>query len=429
FGTMFPRTRPDAAFGQYETNAVELARRDFAQMMSSATGTRARPFGVIACDDAAAFHRAARHLVDVGVPAVIGFFKTPEAIELTTSVFLPRRMLTIASLNTNPLVTRVPHPDGVPRLVWRTTYNNTSAAAALSAWIRSDVEPAMRARGEHGRRDMRVALLRQSGLAGDALSAAFLSTLRFTGKAAVDNANFRELTIEAAAPGTDPGYGRMLDELLRLQPDVILYAASVPIIEAVFAPLEARFPRGAPRPRYASIAVFPPELLAFIGTDPERRSRFFAVTPVGSTEANARFVTHFNETFSDSDPITRTYSPNASYDAFYLLAYATYAIPSHEVVTGERLARAFGKLLPPGRPIDVGLAGIYDAYDALSKGASIDLTGATGSLDFDPSTGEYALDQAILCVGVDPHGRPEGIESGRVYSARTNALVGTLHCP
>jgi serine/threonine protein kinase/ABC-type branched-subunit amino acid transport system substrate-binding protein len=431
FGTMFPRTRPDAAFGRRETNAVELARRDFAQIMSGASAAslleRARPFGLIACDDAADSRRAAHHLVDVGVPAVIGFFKSAEAIELTTSVFLPRRILAIASLNTNPLVTSVPQPDGVPRLVWRTTYNSTSAASALSAWIRSDVEPSLRASGELGRRGMRVALLRPSDAAGDALGAAFLNTLRFNGKAAVDNADFREMTIEAEAPRTSPGYGRMLDELLRFAPDVILYAANVAIIEAVFAPLEARWPRGAHRPRYASIALIPPELLDFVGTSQERRRRFFGVTPVGSTTANARLVTHYNETFSD--PVTRTISPNASYDAFYLLAYATYAIPRNQAVTGERLARAFGKLVPPGRPIEVGLAGIFDAYAALSRDASIDLIGATGSLDFDPSTGEYAFDQAILCVGLDEHGKADGIESGRVYSARSDALVGTMHCP
>ena len=73
--------------------------------------------------------RAAQHLVDVGVPAVIGFYKSAEAIELTSSVFLPKRILAIASQNTNPLVTGVPHPPGVPRLVWRTTYNSHSAAA------------------------------------------------------------------------------------------------------------------------------------------------------------------------------------------------------------------------------------------------------------------------------------------------------------
>jgi serine/threonine protein kinase len=435
FGTLFPRTGPDAAaFGERETNAVELARRDFAQIMSgaSAAGTleRARPFGLVACDDAVDPGRAANHLVDVGVPAVIGFYSSVEAIDLTTSLLLPRRILAIASLNTNPLVTTVPHPPGVPRLVWRTTYSSADAAAALSALVAGQLEPAVRsAGGELAGRAIRVALLRPRNAAGAALSDAFFRTLRFNGKTALDNgASYRELTFEAEAPKTSPEYARLDRELLAFAPDVVLYAGNAAIVEALFAPLEDHWPRNARRPRYASIALLPKELLDFVGTSRDRRRRFFGVTPVGSTAANARLVTHYNETFPDK--ITLTIDPNASYDAFYLLAYATYAIPRTERVTGERLSRAFGKLVPPGRPIEVGLAGIFDAYAALSKDESIDLTGATGKLDFDLATGEAAFDQAILCVGVDEHGRAsDGIESGLVYSAASKQLEGTMRCP
>jgi hypothetical protein len=176
------------------------------------------------------------------------------------------------------------------------------------------------------------------------------------------------------------------------------------------------------------VAALSKELLGFIGASPERRRRFFGVTPVASTVSNARFVTHYNEVFEDK--ITRTIDPNSPYDAFYLLAFATYAIPRGEPVTGERLARAFGKLVPPGRPIDVGLAGIFDAYTALGQDASIDVTGATGNLDFDLATGESAFDQAILCVGVGGDGAAsDGIESGLVYSAALHKLLGAMHCP
>ncbi|MEO7729546.1 MAG: bifunctional serine/threonine-protein kinase/ABC transporter substrate-binding protein, partial [Kofleriaceae bacterium] len=148
FGTLLPRSGPDAAaFGERETQAVELARRDFAQLMSNATGTleRARPFGLIACDDAVDPRRAAHHLVDtIGVPAVVGFYSSLEAIDLTTSLFLPRRVLAIASLNTNPLVTAVPQVAGAPRLVWRTTYSSADAARALSAFVAGELEPALR---------------------------------------------------------------------------------------------------------------------------------------------------------------------------------------------------------------------------------------------------------------------------------------------
>jgi serine/threonine protein kinase/ABC-type branched-subunit amino acid transport system substrate-binding protein len=436
FGTMFPRTGPDGpAFGELETNAVELARRDFAQIMggASAAGTleRARPFGLVACDDAANYQRAANHLVNaVGVPAVIGFYKSLEAIELTTTLFLDQRVLAIASTNTNPLVTASRPLDGLPRLVWRTTYNSANAAGALSALLAEMLEPSLRGPdGGLGHRPMRVALIRPRDAAGQALSDEFSRKLRFNGMTVLANAsNYLESTLEAEAPITSPEYARLRVDLLAFAPDVILYANGPAIVEGLFEPLEKQWPPGVPRrPVYVSIATLAQEALDFIGMNQDRRSRFFAVTTVGSTDTNARFVTHFNETFSDK--VTRTFGPNTSYDAFYLLAYATYTIPKREKVTGERLARGFGKLVPPGRPVEVGLAEIFDAYDALSKSESIDLIGAAGRLDLDLTTGESAFDLAVLCVGVDERGKAGVIESGLVYSAVSKKLEGTMRCP
>ena len=434
-GAMFPRTGPDATWGAREVNAVELARRDFAQVMSGAsaadTGERVRPFGVLACDDAVDYHRAARHLADAGVPAVIGLFKAEEAIDLTTSLFIPRRILAIASLSANPLVTMVPHPPGVPRLVWRTTYNSAYAAAAIATWIAQDLEPSLRATGpDLAHRALRIALVRPRNAAGDALGDAFLKKLQFNGASALDNgASYRELTTEAEAPKDAPAYARIQRELLAFAPDIILYAANTAIVDALFAPLEAQWPATTRhRPRYISVASLSKPLLDYIGTDHDRRGRFFGVTPVSSTTTNVRFVTHYNDVFPD-DPITRTINPNSSYDAFYVLAYASYAIPRSEPITGDRLARAFARLVPPGTPIDAGIAGIFDAYAALSADRSIDFTGATGKHDFDLATGESAFDQAILCVGSDPLGKPDGVESGLVYVARSKQLTGKLHCP
>jgi hypothetical protein len=137
---------------------------------------------------------------------------------------------------------------------------------------------------------------------------------------------------------------------------------------------------------------------------------------------------HYNEVFSDK--VTRTISPNSAYDAFYLLAYASYALEPDEAVTGPALARSFSRLVPPGKSIDVGISGIFDAFAALHGGQNVDLNGATGSMDFDLTTGEAPFDQAILCAAVDEKGRAyDGIESGLVWSAKTRKLEGTMKCP
>ena len=136
---------------------------------------------------------------------------------------------------------------------------------------------------------------------------------------------------------------------------------------------------------------------------------------------------HYNETTPEK--ITRGFAPNTTYDAFYLLAYATYAA-SGEPLTGASLSRAIARLLPPGRPIDVGPAGIFEAYATLRRGENIDLNGAFGTLDFDMTTGEVPFDQALLCASIDETGKAaDSIESGVLFRSRTDSLEGALRCP
>jgi hypothetical protein len=127
--------------------------------------------------------------------------------------------------------------------------------------------------------------------------------------------------------------------------------------------------------------------------------------------------------------VTRTATPNGSYDAFYLLAYAIVAL-GEEPPSGLALSRALGRLMPPGREVAVGPLEILSGFSALRAGANIDLDGTIGHLDFDLATGEAPVDMAVLCVGVDRTGlATEGIESGMVYDPHEDRLVGDLRCP
>ncbi len=429
-GAMFPLSGEDAtAFGTANLNALDLARRDF----DETTSGHAWSFGIVGCDDANDPKRAASHLVDLGVPAVVGFRSSVEAIDLTTSIFLPNRVLTIAALNTNPLVTMVPQAPGEARLVWRTTYNNTSSAGAISALVANVIEPRQRgASGTLGKNDqLRVALLRPKNTAGAAFSEALFGSLVFNGRSALHNREaFRELTFDASAGTESAEFASIVAELLRIRPHAIVFSGTPQVmVNALFGPLEKQWPAGERhRPSYASLALLTPEHLAFIGKNVDLRHRFFGVTTVSTTAPNARFVMHYNEVFDEK--ITRTISPNSSYDAFYLLAYAASALGDGEAPTGPVLARAFARLAPPGRPVDVGVSGIFEAFAALRAGGNIDLNGATGSMDFDPATGESPFDQAIICAAADEHGAAyDGIESGLVWSAKTGKLEGTLSCP
>ena len=431
-GAMFPKTGPEAEeHGIINHNAVELARRDFAQVMAGLPGDRVRPLAVLSCDDVVDAKRAAAHLVDgVGVAATIGFRSSVEAIELANALFVPRGTLAVTAINTNPLVTTVPQPLRGPRLVWRTTYSTADAASAIGRLVEDVLEPSVRSSGGVAKHQtVRVASLRPKQAAGAALADALFATLRYNGKSTLENgADFRELTFDLDAPEGSPDLAHATEALLAFKPNVVIFAGGRSIVRSVFAPLEARWPAGAPRPSYVSLAAIYPDVLDLIGRDAGRRRRFFGVTPVADTSANARLVMHYGETFPE--PITRTTSPNSTYDAFYFVAFASYALRRDEPVTGERLADALGRLVPPGRPIDVGIAGIFDAYTALQNGENVDVTGATGKLDFDLVRGEAAFDHSILCVGIDSSGRAiDGLPSGLTYVAATHKLEGQLRCP
>jgi len=172
----------------------------------------------------------------------------------------------------------------------------------------------------------------------------------------------------------------------------------------------------------------PDAILPFIGSDASRRRRFFAVTNRAATMNNAKLVLRYNAAFP-SNPVTEAAAPQPSYDAFYVLAYSTYAL-GDSPITGLSLSHSIESLLPPGRGIDVGPAQIGEAFEVLRSGRRIDLSGAIGSLDFDPKTGDAPIDYAIVCPGVDDHGRASpDVDSHLFYDAREKKLVGTMACP
>jgi serine/threonine protein kinase len=420
FGGMFPLTSaPDF---DPEMRATELARREFAKVLAS--DPNEHPIGLVLCDESADPVRVARHLVDdLEVPAVIGFSRAETVLSTVPSVFLPNRVLSFISIAQEADLTKLPEPDGEPRLIWRSTLNLADQRAPTSALISEVLEPLARARsGPGGRAEgpIRVAALVSPKGVEDI--AAYFRDIRFNGKSALENGeDFRQVVFD---PGGDAGRaaGAVVDALAAWNPQVVYVAYGSSLIPS----LEAAWRRG-PRPFYVVGSELTPSMLKFIGTSAERRRRFFAVTNV-STTANKELVLRYDRAFPEH-PVAPTTAPQPSYDAFYLLAYALYA-GGEEPVTGPGLARALERLLPPGREMVVGPASILDGLATLRAGRNIDLAGALGALDFDPATGEAPVDYALLCCGVDAQGRASGlIESGLVYEAASGKLAGSMRCP
>jgi branched-chain amino acid transport system substrate-binding protein len=371
----------------------------------------------VVCDDSGDYQEEARHLTeDVGVPAVIGLYSHP--VELAGSMFVPHSVLTMMTFSQSSLITTIPHAPQQPRMVFRTTYSNAFTANALAAMV-SRTESDLRRRGVLGAgQPLRVALVRPKEQRNIAFAEKLFAVLTFNGKSALNNGSaYLERTTDDTRPLDD-----VVREVTAFAPHVV-----IAVTQEVVAPIEqstaasARF-----RPTYLLNTIFVQSMLDFLGNDSDRRRRLFGLTTVSTTNANARLVFHYNETFPEA--ITRTVSPNTTYDAAYLVAYATYSLGGAPV-TGDALARAIGRFIPPGTPVDVGPSGISGTYNALARGEGIDLNGTTGPLDFDLTTGEAPVALAIVCGDVDGKGNVVGnAESGLVYSAQSGLLEGELSC-
>jgi serine/threonine-protein kinase len=437
FGVMLPTSGPRAGLGRQFTNAVDLARRDFVEIthgLPTPSGRGPpRPLAFVACDDAAGGDAPAHHLVDdVGVPAVIGFGSSQEVVDLATSLFIPHDVLVIAAVNQSALITSIPHPPGKPRLVFRTGAGIEQIAAPVSLFVSDWLQPRLRKAGVVSEgAPMRVAIVRPASTSALGIADALFSTLRFNGKSALENGEDFQQFVFSDDIGSASGHPatQAVADLLAFLPHIVLAIGEGELAKPIYAPLEAGWPRGSqPRPYFVSTgALVGEDLFEFLGTDRERRRRYFAVQPPATKMANAKFTMRYGEVFADR--VTMDMAPADPYDAGYLLAYAAIAA-GNEPITGPNLARAIGRLVPPGPSVDVGPTRILEALELLQSGGGVDLQGAAGRLDFDLATGESPADAVIQCVGVDAAGRVNhGIDSGLSYDATSKTLQGQMRCP
>jgi hypothetical protein len=426
-GGLFPTTGDTGRIFFSEHGAALLARAEIAHALAGVTSlaaaSHAPPIGLVVCDEMTDVIASARHLVDdVEVPAVIGF-KAPETATATIpSIFLPGHVLSVITISQMPGLTRIPQPRDEPRLVWRTTLDGAEMAAPLASLI-ADVLESRVHNTRPGGGPMRIAVVRPSDVTLD-FSDVLFGDIRFNGKSVLENRDsFRQFVFDLDDDATAQA---VVAPLAAFAPDILVYRGNA-FVTKILSPAEAQ--GGANfRPYFLTDNGFSPDVATFVGASAERRHRFFGVTNVSNRLPNAELVLRFGVAYP-GEPISLTNSPQPSYDAFYLVAYAILSL-GNQPVTGPAIARAFSRLQPPGDRYDVGPAHIFDVFSALRDGRKVDLNGAIGDLDLDPETGEAPIDLSILCLGVDERGMAsDSIESGLVYQAATRRLTGTLRCP
>lgn len=432
-GAMFPTSDADPSlseFGNASMQALELARRDFMSVSGGlpalASGGKGRPLGLVGCDDAADHEHSARHLVEqVGVPAVIGFRSSAEVIELSNSLFVPTRTLVVPALNQSALITSIIHPPDTPRMVWRTATSTKQRIPVLAAVVRDFLEPRARAKGSVRGGELRVALLRGQNPVGLALSEGLLDTMTFNGRSVAENGKlFRAFAYEDEAEARATLPGALADFAPSL---IILESTNKVVVTDVLRVFEDRAVPSS-RPLYLIAgAIEGDAFIEWLDKRADVAARAFGLTVPSQTAVNLKFTSSYNANFKET--LAPSLSPGAPYDSFYLVAYAAY-VSGVERPTGADLAVGIERLLPPGKPVDVGPTSILRALEMLQRKESIDLVGTYSRMDFDKSNGESENDCAIQCVRRESAagGRLEVVESGLVYDAKEHAIRGSFAC-
>lgn len=428
-GAMYPYGVKGNSYGKQAVKAVELARKDFADITGGippvAHGGKPRPIGVVVCDDSEAAEGLATHLIDgVGVPVILGFARSKEVLDLANAFFLPKGVLALAS-NTASMLADIPRPAGEPRLVLRATVSADMINRPKAVVVEEMLEPMLQSRGVLRRNEaMRIAIVRADNASGISHADKLLSQLRWHGKSAAEHGDLvRQFVVpdQLARKGGIEALYTMADSVADFAPHVVIEAGAD---QAPFLAIERRWPAKSKfRPNYLTCGQLgDPNLEKLVSERPDALRRLFSInTTIPS--ALTKFIMHHNEIFT-GEKIDAGNSTSAPYDAFYAAAYAMIAL-GDEPITGKALARSIRRLVPPGEPVDVGQAGIYAATQMLRQGKNIDLAGAQTTLDFNPETGDPTADISVRCI--DPKQRVT-VESGLVYRAKSGKLEGTLKC-
>ncbi len=351
-------------------NAMLLALDEINQR----DGVGGRPFALLTCDssgDPALTKRQAAWLADeIKVPVV---FTSWSSLTLAAAnVTVPRHVLTVTGDSTSPELTAVPaNVDGV-RLLWQTAPSDVRMGRVLAQLLARD--PAFAGL-------QRIGVLYQNDPYGQGLAGVVASQLaRLAPATAVVSIQY-------------PVFGdvtKQVKQLAEASPQLTLVIGWSNDVRRILE-LAAKRPaltRAAGHRWFFSDSVKESILFEGLAYPSEIDGAFGLGAADGGGDEAASFAARYLAEFG-RNALDQTYAAN-SYDAMYLVALAAaYALGSDGkgALTGLRLAEGLTHL-SSGSHFGLVPEQFTAARATLQSGGSIDVTGASGQLDFDNQTGE-----------------------------------------
>lgn len=421
-GTLFALKGTNQTSGVARTNSVELAVSEISQTivgLPGGAGGKPRPLAVLECDDSsddATTTRAANHLNDVGVFAVIG----PEGSGLVSTaaqnVTINDGMFLISPSATSTSLT------GLNNLVWRTAPSDLVQAIALRDQI-SQAEVAFRA-ANPSVTNVKLAVVYQGNPYGQGLLDAVSKGLMLNGLPVADPKNtglYEPLSYDPNTLDPTAAAAQVLNEAT--PPNLIALFGTSEVTTKFITPVESNWPTGM-RPFYVvSDGGKKQELLDLIKSNNAIRTRVRGTVPGTAGATFQAFSLHYQGKFNSTPAV---FGMAGAYDSTYILTYTMASLGS-ATPTGATIAGAMKKLVG-GTKLVVGPDTLSTAMQTLGAGGSLDIDGASGPLDFDLAAHEALSDIDVWCVAI-LNNTTTFESSGRHYDSSTKAMVGTFSCP
>lgn len=357
-------------------NAIRLA----ATQVNEANGLDGHLFGVVFCDvaESAAYDSAkrtdaavasARYLADVvGASVIVGPSSSTDALAVFEAV-KNLDVVVISPAATSPALTGADvkvASDDLPGLLWRTAPPDTLQGAAIVRHLRAAF-PAVNS----------VALVSEKGAYGDSLAAVFTAGFQQEGRSVTAFPYATTSERDAAIVGAGATGAK-----------VVLFFSSQTADGIAFLNAAQSLPSYATTNLFLTDSAANKDLLSGAASAAAvfpRVSGSRPAVPQGPTYE--LFKTSFNAAFRQ-DPNTFSFVSH-SYDATWLAFYGTArALRRDKKITGVGIARGLRSVSDKSAEVAVSPANWGRIIDTLGSGGTVNLVGASGTLDYDPTTEE-----------------------------------------
>lgn len=433
-GMLTPLSGDNASDGQARMQAAQLAMQElegFASGLppvSSVAGQGQRHLTLVACDQVADIHRAAKHLItDLRVPAIIGPGFSSATLDIAKNYTIPSRVLMINPSASSPELSHI----GAGGLVWRTSMSYIAEPVGITQVI-TQLEPLIRnAQGLSSNDQIRVAVLAKGDTYGQGLADAIVPLLFINGKLLTDAQDSRAVFLRKDFPNPLPSSFDpipIITDLVTFSPHIVLTFGTAELLTKGIDKLEGLWPTAKAYPYYViSEGMKLKELRTIVAANSHRLSQRIRVfAPTVNKSLYSAFATRWRATFNTDLP--DVYGTAGTYDATNLLIYAIVAA-REQSITGLNLAEALKKTTPLPLPAVTNItpaqpSSFTRAFTLLQQGINIDYDGVSGKLDFDVSTGtgEAPNNYDILCVPSSLSA--DYLSSGQSFDTIKKQLVG-----